>query len=480
MSRLCFNRVIVSTSFFRALWFLLAMPGFSQGPAETDLANAPAAKPALLHEVVRFGNDGSVPPEDSVSRVVVVSGDAVVDGEVREGVVVVGGNLKVTGKIRGTAVVVFGDIEASPTAVVRRPAFVIGGKIHEQPGARLRSDNVVINQTNFPVLTAFLNWVTQGAVYLRPLPPRVLWAWTVPAAFLLLYALMGLILSGPTDRCVQVLASRPMASYLVGLLGCVLFALCFLLFLLLGALGVGLILAFALVMLVLFGRMVVVRFIGFQLGQQLGIHFLQRPLVSLILGSLILCLMYMIPVIGLGVWIGVFPLAIGGLVLAGFQAAWPARPAVALQPSGIPLREAAVGDTQSSLGVSDVPPRLMTPGRPAGLFIRTTATFLDFLVVICLAHLLSLEGRGFLLLWLAYHVAFWAWSGSTLGARVFGLVLVEMDGRRVGFQVALVRALASFLSAIPLFLGFIWVAWDLRKQSWHDKLAGTCLVWRRS
>ncbi|MBL9170129.1 MAG: RDD family protein [Verrucomicrobiales bacterium] len=434
-------------------------------------------QPPRLHEVVRFGNDGAVAAEDSVSKVVVVSGDATVDGEVREGVVVVGGNLKVTGKIRGTVVVVFGDIEASSSAVLRRPAFVIGGKIQQQTGAKLRSDNIVINQDNFPLLTGFLKWVTQGAVYLRPLPPRVLWAWSVPAAFLLLYALMGLILAGPTDRCVQVLANRPMACYLAGLLGCVLFSLCFLFFLILGTIGIGLILAFALLMLVLFGRMVVVRFIGFQLGQQLGLAFLQRPLVSLILGSVVLCLMYMIPVIGLGVWIGVFPLAVGGLILAGFQAVRPARP-----PEGEAMLATEHGAGQGGRsGEAPIPPMPppYTVGRPVGFFVRTVATLLDFIVVICLAHLVGAEGRGFLLLWLGYHVALWSWSGATLGARVFGLALVETDGRAVGFQVALVRALASFLSAIPLFLGFLWVAWDVRKQSWHDKLAGTTLIWRR-
>ena len=29
---------------------------------------------------------------------------------------------------------------------------------------------------------------------------------------------------------------------------------------------------------------------------------------------------------------------------------------------------------------------------------------------------------------------------------------------------------------IPLCLGLIWVAFDARKQGWHDKLAGTVVV----
>lgn len=35
------------------------------------------------------------------------------------------------------------------------------------------------------------------------------------------------------------------------------------------------------------------------------------------------------------------------------------------------------------------------------------------------------------------------------------------------------RYLAYYVSLLPFGLGFIWVAFDERKQGWHDKLAGT-------
>jgi uncharacterized RDD family membrane protein YckC len=30
---------------------------------------------------------------------------------------------------------------------------------------------------------------------------------------------------------------------------------------------------------------------------------------------------------------------------------------------------------------------------------------------------------------------------------------------------------------IPLFLGFFWILIDDRRQGWHDKIAGTCVVY---
>lgn len=38
------------------------------------------------------------------------------------------------------------------------------------------------------------------------------------------------------------------------------------------------------------------------------------------------------------------------------------------------------------------------------------------------------------------------------------------------------RYFAYFIAIIPLCLGMIWVAFDRRKQGWHDKLAGTVVV----
>ncbi len=41
---------------------------------------------------------------------------------------------------------------------------------------------------------------------------------------------------------------------------------------------------------------------------------------------------------------------------------------------------------------------------------------------------------------------------------------------------AIGRYLAYYVSSIPLGLGLLWVAFDRRKQGWHDKLAGTFVI----
>ena len=47
---------------------------------------------------------------------------------------------------------------------------------------------------------------------------------------------------------------------------------------------------------------------------------------------------------------------------------------------------------------------------------------------------------------------------------------------RVDYGRCVVRYLVAFLSALALGLGYFWMLWDPRRQTWHDKAAGTVVV----
>jgi uncharacterized RDD family membrane protein YckC len=83
------------------------------------------------------------------------------------------------------------------------------------------------------------------------------------------------------------------------------------------------------------------------------------------------------------------------------------------------------------------------------------------------------------LITIVYFVGFWTWRGQTPGMILLGLrVARETDGASPGLARSILRYVGYFVSQIPLFLGFIWVAFDSRKQGWHDKIAGTVVVRR--
>ncbi len=71
----------------------------------------------------------------------------------------------------------------------------------------------------------------------------------------------------------------------------------------------------------------------------------------------------------------------------------------------------------------------------------------------------------------------WFLCAATPGKMAISAKLVDAaTGYRPKFRQYIIRYLGYYLSALPLGLGFLWVAIDARKQGWHDKLAGTVVI----
>jgi uncharacterized RDD family membrane protein YckC len=75
-----------------------------------------------------------------------------------------------------------------------------------------------------------------------------------------------------------------------------------------------------------------------------------------------------------------------------------------------------------------------------------------------------------------YNIACWMLAGQTAGKWVMGLRVVRTNGQRVGFWAAVRRQIGYWISAI-LLLGYVWILFDNRRQGFHDKLAGTFVVY---
>ena len=76
-----------------------------------------------------------------------------------------------------------------------------------------------------------------------------------------------------------------------------------------------------------------------------------------------------------------------------------------------------------------------------------------------------------------YSIVAWLLVGKTFGKALMGLRVLGQDGRRLTFGQALIRALSYYISGLALFIGFLWVLVDDRRQAWHDKLARTLVVY---
>jgi uncharacterized RDD family membrane protein YckC len=78
----------------------------------------------------------------------------------------------------------------------------------------------------------------------------------------------------------------------------------------------------------------------------------------------------------------------------------------------------------------------------------------------------------------AYFTYFHGATGRTPGKMLLGLQVYSADGTPISFGIAFLRAVgylvSSLLGTIPI--GFIWAAFDKKKQAWHDKIAGTVVI----
>ncbi|MCX5757389.1 MAG: RDD family protein [Candidatus Hydrogenedentes bacterium] len=78
-------------------------------------------------------------------------------------------------------------------------------------------------------------------------------------------------------------------------------------------------------------------------------------------------------------------------------------------------------------------------------------------------------------------ILFWRFWSATPGKMLCGTRrIVDADtGGTLSTMQCILRYLGYLISTIPLCLGFAWVAFDGRKQGFHDKLAHTVVVRRR-
>lgn len=76
-----------------------------------------------------------------------------------------------------------------------------------------------------------------------------------------------------------------------------------------------------------------------------------------------------------------------------------------------------------------------------------------------------------------YFTYFEGSSGQTLGKRALGIRVIDYQtGAALGYGRAFMRYLGSIISAICIYIGYLWMLWDGEKQTWHDKIATAVVV----
>jgi len=504
---------------------LTATTGDSGQVAEASARRATRSREAI----VAFGSKAELKAGERAQAVVAILGAAVARGEVNDAVVAVAGDVTVSGTVGEAAVAVFGDVNIESDAVVEGDVVSVGGVVRIADGAKVNGEVVCVGGTvdiaegakvqggiqevPVPGLHGVKDWVVHCVFKLRPLAPQVGWVWVIAGAFLLVYLLIAAATPRPVAACVRELNRRPATTFLMGLLTLLLVPV---IMVILAATGVGVFVIPFLLAALFFGKLIgkaaFLEFLGESVVHAFSSSSQLKPVVALLLGSVIIAVIYLVPVLGLIAFMVTGTWALGAAVMgmfAGARRELPDQPAAPLTPNSTPAAPVAAGSaafvnapagpatpesataaasSEAASGTANPassPTPMSVPGdtsaRTPEALVYPRASFWErmgagFLDVVLVSILGGLTGPFWFVVALAYFAGMWAWKGTTVGGIVLNLKVVRLDDQPVTITVGLVRALIAAFSVVVFFLGFLWIAWDREKQSWHDKVAGTVVV----
>ena len=459
--------------------------------------------------IVRVGQDYSLGENETVREIESGLADITIAGTVEDDVAVIVGSLRLTNtaKVGGSILVIGGTLSIDSGASVGRDMIVIGGNLNAPAEFAPGGQQVVVGSIGVAhTLRALIPWIMRGLLLGRPIVPDLWWMWPTVAIFLFIYLMVNALFSNHVRAVADTVSARPLSSFLLGLLVLVLTvpAIAILAATVVGIAVVPFVLC-ALVVAGLIGKAGVMRATGRSVVTEDDEAGRLRAFASILIGFAVLTIAYMIPVLGFITWAITGVIGFGGAASA-FRTALRREHPPRVRPTP-PVEPAVVEETRSAVapepayaapaaafapettaaahtaGSAPPSPPLSVPADlavyPRAAFLDRVAAFaLDAILVAIAVNLMGLTRHDgwYPLLLLAYHIAFWAWRGTTLGGIIVGLRVVRIQGTDLRFADALVRGLTAIFSIAALGIGCFWMLNDPEKQMWHDKIAGTFVV----
>ncbi len=494
-------------------------------PAPQPLGKARAKRSRRSQDQVIIMGDNHVEAGHEVGDAVAVFGQLTVDGHADHDAVAVMGTSIINGTVDHDVVCVMGDLTLGPNAHVGHDVVCVLGTLHRDPGATIGGS--VVHEGSFgPHLDSWwMNGLRHGRIL--TFMPGLIWIWILNLMVIGVYVITAMVFPNAMRRTGDQLTERPIQVLFSGFLAILALPILFIL-LCITLIGIPVaifLLPLAIALLVLFGKASVYGLIGRSMtGGKAAM-----PL-AVFLGAITMLVLLLCPYIGIVIALGLMYLGFGCALTALLTArkahalvsppvasytpppVTPAPPPVypspiiippaaepvppafdaplpppvfsAEPPPAPPAPEAAAWQSPrpaTAYGTA-VPPTLPLDATlpRASFWKRTGALAIDAALVGVASEFLTKpfdHSAGFFLFLLAtYAAVMWKLKGTTVGGLICHLQVVRVDGRPIDWPTAIVRALGCYVSLIPLGLGFIWVAIDPERQSWHDKLAGTTVV----
>src|SRR6201993_441442 len=413
--------------------------------------------------------------ESSDGDVVVIHGHARIDGVVNGDLALIGSDAVIRGTINGDMIAVASRARFDEGAVVNGDFSSMVSTFERDKDLQVNGRRYNLDFLPASTATNLGQWLTGTIFFLRPMSPDSFISWFWALLVLGLCLAIGHFFPKPVAETGAILRGRAPASVLCGLAIVPAAALlCFLLLMtVIGAVAIPLVIATVFALAVV-GNAVVFQLIGQRIAPQMS-NQKYPTLIWIALGAVICWVVYCIPVIGflagsivLLAGLGSFSLYLidrskNRVPIAQLPAGTPA-PIESPKPTAPPARLAA------PLAVARTMPSVT-------FWPRLGANAIDLVIILALISLFHVH-RVFLPAWVLYRFAMYVWRSATIGELALNLRVQRFDGTLItgDYGTAVVRALSSLLSLLPLGLGFFWTLFDPARETWHDKITNTQVV----
>lgn len=125
----------------------------------------------------------------------------------------------------------------------------------------------------------------------------------------------------------------------------------------------------------------------------------------------------------------------------------------------------------------------------ASFWVRLAAVLIDALIIGATGYLVILimqttkqksifiEEFIQFMIGISYYIFYQAYDGQTIGKKLLRIKVVNELGETPSVFVFLLREIVGkTISGLTLGLGYLWMFWDPKKQTLHDKIARTYVI----
>jgi uncharacterized RDD family membrane protein YckC len=116
----------------------------------------------------------------------------------------------------------------------------------------------------------------------------------------------------------------------------------------------------------------------------------------------------------------------------------------------------------------------------ADLLDKITLAFINAII----SGVLGKNSSVAALIWILITLLYYAIQESsakqaTLGKQALGIVVTDLEGKRIDLVKATIRSFSKYISGLILLIGYIMAAFTEKKQALHDIIAGTLVLNKR-